>query len=414
MEPQLEHEDAYVVVAADQWRARLRDLLPALRTPGMKNKIAQVMAVYQHHRIGRGFSRYSLQKGRISAGGISYMTMFSLSAVVTVGWSLFSHFFAADTKFRSLVIEAVNQYLPGLLSDPATGEKGIVDPSALSSNTGTLVAGIIAFAIASWTAMQIIRYIVDGLRSMFGLLDYPGTMLSAYIRYFAGLMLLFLAVLTTAFLSVASSWFEGWLLSLSPSAHLVVDSAAFELARLGIPTLIDFGMFMVMVRYVSRIRVPYKTLLVGAILFSIASTALRYGGSALMGASKDPVIATIATAAALLLWVNFLARAALMISAWMADPPAVVAKVNKRFVHTEQHPNYVTLLAPVTLQWPHNPVTGDIIPAIPLQPGESTISPELAQEIFATASGEGQDPSEVKDKAFRPAILPRRKLTPQK
>lgn len=360
-------EDAYVLITAAQWKSTLKDVWPALRTPGFKNKFAELLDVYQHHRIGRGLSRYSLQKGRLSAGAISYMTLFSLGALVTVGWSLFSHFFSANSHFQSLVIETVNQYVPGLITDPGSGTTGLVDLSRLTTDGGTVVAGIIAFVVASWTSVQIVRYIVDGLRTMFGLLDYPGTMVSAYLRYFAGLGLLFLAVLTTVGLTLVSSWFEEQLEAISPAAHAVIDSNAFELARLAIPTLIDFLMFMVMVRFIARIGVPYKTLLVGSILFAIVSTALRYGGGALMRASKDPVLATIATAAALLIWVNLMARAALMICAWMSDPPAVVTRVDKRYVHVNQRPNYVTLNKPVTLNWPHNPVTGDIIPARPIE-----------------------------------------------
>ncbi len=377
----IEGESSYVLVTADQWRAHAKDIRPALRTAGLKNKAAALLSVYQHHRIGRGLSRYSMQKGRNAAGAISYMAVFSLSAVMTVGWSLFSHFFSADSRFRSLVVESINQYIPGLVADPAKGTTGIIDPSDLASNTSTVVAGIIAMVVASWTAIQIVRYIVDGLRSMFGLLDYPGTMASAYLRYFAGLFLLFLAVLTTAFLSVASAWFEGWISRFVPAAHTLIDSTAFEVARLGIPTFVDFVMFMLIVRFVSRIRVPYKTLMVGAIMFAIASTALRYGGGAVMGAAKDPVLVAIATAAALLLWINLLARAALMISAWMADPPAVVTKVQKQYVHAYQRPNYVTLSNPTSLSWPYNPVTGDIIPAIPLDVEETSIDAELESAL---------------------------------
>lgn len=368
-------EDEYVLVTAEQWKSTAGDLWPALRTRGFKAKVAAVMTVYQHHRIGRGLSRYFMQKGRRSAGAISYMTLFSLGALVTVGWFLFSHFFAENSHFQTLVITSIDQYVPGLIADPLTGEAGLVDPRSLSTGGTSLAAGLIAFGVALWTAVQIVRYIVDGLRSMFGLLDYPGTMLSAYLRYFAGLGLLFLAVLTTAGLTLVSTWFEAWLENLSPGVHAVVDSSAFELARLAIPTLIDFLMFMVFVRFVARIGVPYKTLLVGAIVFAVVSTVIRFGGGALMRVSTDPVLATIATAAALLLWVNLMARAALIICAWMVDPPVVVTRVSKKYVHTNQRPNYVTINAPATLNWPHNTVTGDIIPARPLEDGEDAPGP---------------------------------------
>ena len=357
---------SYVLVHAKQWKSGVRDIGPALRQQGLKSKIASLIDVYQHSRIGRGLARYSMQKGRIAAGAISYMAIFSLSAVVTVAWVIFTHFFSASAAFQSLVIDTVNRFVPGLIANPATGTSGIVDLSDISLGNGTLVAGIIAFVAAFWTAMQIIRYIVDGLRSMFGLLDYPGTAMTAYPRYFAGLILLFLGVITTAVLTVMTGRFEEWVVSVFPGVREILETHTFGAIRLGVPSLVDFLMFMVMVTFVARIAVPRRTLLVGAVMFAVASTTLRFGGEALMGASNDPVIATIATAAALLLWVNFVARAALMVSAWMADPPAVVMKVKKDSVHADKRPNYVTLSRPATLAWPHNPVTGDLIPAHPL------------------------------------------------
>lgn len=375
----LRGEDAYALTAVEQQRSTLADLGPALKTPGLKNKIMAVGSVYQHHRIGRALTRYGIQDGQMLAGGMSYMAIFSIAALVTVAWSVFAHFFTADDHFQTLVVSAVNHYIPGLLADPGTGVEGLINPSEVAPTTGSVVAAVIALILGSVSAMQIVRYTTEGIRAMFGLMDFPGLMLKAYVRYFLGLLLLILAVLVTAFLSVLSQTFENWVTTVWPETVRVVDTVAFDIGRLMLPSIIDFAMFYAMVRFVSRVRVPHRTMVIGSVAFAVASLMLRSGGTALMTASQNPVIAAAATVVALLLWINILARVTLYICAWMADPPAVVMKLKPEEVLGNSRPNYVTLHSPVTLNWPHHPVTGDLIPARRLDQADPQIADLLDQ-----------------------------------
>lgn len=356
-------EDAYLLVTVDQERAKLSSFWDALKLPGLGAKVAGVVSVYTHQRIGRTLSRYSLQNGRVYAGGISYMAIFSLAAAVTVAWSLFSYFFGSNSAFQTLVVETINQYIPGLLSDRSTGQTGIIDPSAVVTSSGTFLTGAIALVVAIWAAMKIVRYAVIGLRTMFGLLEYPGDTIQTYFRYFVGLILLFMGVISTVLLSLLSQTFEAWIVTVWPESRRALDTAAFDAFRLILPSLVDIAMFAAMVRYVARVRVPRKTLFYGSLFFAVAALILRFSGAALMKASHDPVLATIATAATLLVWVNILARISLYICAWMADPPAAPLKVSADQVMATSNPNYVTLQVPATLDWPHNPLNGDVIPA---------------------------------------------------
>lgn len=356
-------EDAYLLVTVDQEQTKLRSFWEAIASPGPANKVRGVVFAYMHHRLGRTLSRYTLQNGRVYAGGISYMAIFSLAAAVTVAWSLFSYFFGSNTEFQTLVVETINNYLPGLLADPSTGTEGIIDPSAVVTSSGTFLTGVIALVVALWAAMKIVRYAVIGLRAMFGLLEYPGDTIQTYFRYFVGLLLLFLGVLSTVLLSLLSQTFEAWIVTVWPESRRTLDTAAFDVFRLTLPSLVDIAMFAAMVRYVARVRVPNRTLFYGSVSFAVASLVLRVGGAAVIGASHDPVFATIATAATLLIWVNILARISLYICAWMADPPAVPFKVSADQIMATSNPNYVTLQDPATLDWPHNPLNGDVIPA---------------------------------------------------
>lgn len=380
-------EDAYLLVTVDQHATNLTSFWDALKEPGLGRKIPAIISAYTHHRIGRMLSRYSLQNGKIYAGGISYMAIFSLAAAVTVAWSLFSYFFGSNPGFQTLVVDSINRHIPGLIGDSTTGVKGIIDPQAIVTSSGNFLTGAVALVLAIWSAMKIVRYTVTALRAMFGLMEYPGDAIQTYFRYFVGLLLLFLAIGTTVFLSIISDTFEAWIVTVWPETRRIIETAAFDVLRLLVPSLVDVAMFAVMIRYVARLTVPTKTLWAGAIMYAIASTFLRWGGNALMGASRNPVIATIATVVMLLVWVNILARAALYICAWMADPPATPFKIYPNQVMATEEPNYVTMAAPRTLNWPHNPLSGDVIPAQKMDSNPAQESGDAEQALVA-ANGE--------------------------
>lgn len=374
----------YEIVTAKQHKTRLRDLIPALLKPGFNAKVEAVLRVYQHHRIGRAINRYLQQGGRLTAGGISYLAIFSLAAALTVVWTVFARFFAKDPNFQSSVVEAINSFLPGLLREPGATSGGLLNPETVQVGSGNTITAIIAFLVALWAASRVVRYLVAGIRSMFGLLNYPGNFIATYTRYFLGLALLLIAVLVSAALSLVSTWLEKWvnefLLAWSGrDVNWIIDLAAVL-----IPLLIDFFVFAVMVRFVADIRVPYRHLLRGAFAFAVASSLLRYAGGAVIHGFGNPLVAAAATLVTLLIWVNVLSRVALIISAWVADPPAIPLKVTADEVHAKESPNYVTLGSEHTLDWPHHPFTGDLIPARKVS--EPDTAPDLEPEPASKAT----------------------------
>lgn len=401
-------EENYLLATVDQKRTRIRDLIPALRTPGLGNKVQAVYEVYQHHRIGRGFSRYTLQNGKLAAGGISYMTIFSLGAAITVGWTLFAHFFSANSGFQTLTIEAINQLIPGLIANPAVGTEGLINPTNIEAGGGNTITGLVALGITAWSASRIVKYLVDGIRSMFGLMLYPGNAVSATIRQGIGLLLLFLAVLATVGLGILTTWAEAWTNANLPDTPNLFDNASFDAARLLIPMAVDFVMFFVTVRYVAQVRVPYQSLVKGSVAYALGSFVLRVSGSAIVGSTHDLLLATIATAATLLLWINFLARISLMLCSWMADPPAVVVKVPQDQVHAHSTPNYVSLSDEESLRWPHNPITGDLIPAVALVTTGPVVTDDVLTAVIQEVKKDhtAEEKAAVSGNAIQPSKVP--------
>ncbi len=357
-------ESVYEVVTEEQWKTRWTDVTDVLNERGIKAKVAAGTVVWQHSRIARSISRFSYQRGYLSAAGLSYMAIFSLAATLTVAWTIFAHLFTSNPEFQNLVVASINNFLPGILDDPATGKRGLINPESINIGRGNFVTGVIAFGAAAYAASRIIRYLIEGIRSMFGLLPYPIGVVGLYARYFLGLFVLLLAVASTASLSILSGGLASWL---TVTLHLpkpLEDTMLFSVVSLAIPVAVDLLAFVTMVRFVSQVRVPRKPLWIGATAFAITAGVLQKLSEWVVRSPEDPIIVAAATVGTLLIWINLLATVALYVCAWMSNPPAVVPKVTENEIRGDVTPNYVTMSDPESLAWPHHPISGDLIPAV--------------------------------------------------
>lgn len=394
----MSHEDTPGVDASvetiEQWKTRPRHVRAALKEPGLRAKIKALNTAYQHSRIGRALARYSHQNGAITAGGITYMSIFSLAAIVTVGWTVFAHVFSQNPQFQSNVIQAINSLIPGVLEDPTTGTKGIIDPQGINVGSGNVVAGIIAFGVALYSASRIAVYISGGIRAMFGLSNYPQSAVTNLLQSVIGVLILLVAVFATASLTVISELAVDWVDSTFPVMKNLHSSTAFNLLSAAVPFVINIFAFALFVRYVAGVRVPRNEMIIGSIAFSVAAEVLRTLGTTVVGSGlKDPVIAAAATVGTMMLWINFLARSALNVCAWMANPPAVVGTLHTASSYSHHNPNYVTLSDPTTLEWPHHPVSGDLMPTrsdsgdLETEPGSAAHDPSDVEEVEESKQG---------------------------
>ncbi|WRS31013.1 YhjD/YihY/BrkB family envelope integrity protein [Actinomycetaceae bacterium MB13-C1-2] len=385
----------------EQWSARPHHVWAALKEPGLRAKVQELMKVYRHSRIGRAVTRYGNQNGAVVAGGITYMSIFSLAAMITVGWTVFAHVFSQNPEFQTTVISSINSLIPGVIADPASGEKGIIDPKGINMGSGNVVAGVIAFGVAVYSASRIVVYISGGIRAMFGLRTYPRNAVVNMVQSFVGVLILLVAVFATASLTLISELAVDWADSTFPALKELHSSFAFNALSASVPLLVNVAAFALFVRYVAGVRVPRTELVIGSIVFSIASEVLRTLGTTVVGSGlKDPVIAAAATVGTMMLWINFLARAALNVCAWMANPPAVVGGLAADDDYVRHTPNYVTLSDDETLTWPHHPISGDLIPTraeagdLEAEPGVPSNSGDQATVEAEEASPAAADESE--------------------
>lgn len=301
-------------------------------------------------RLGRTLQRYFGARGPILAAGISYTALFSLTAALTVGWTTFSLAMGENEALRDAVIDAANLMLPGLfqtLDDPG----GLVDPTVVISEPGTSAAGLIALGIAIYTASTVVFYLARSIRSMFGLGAVVLSWWHNILHRLVGLFTLFMGVLTTAVLTMLNSYAHS-----SLHQQLGLDDRLwafdiFSLSVLLVPFVVDFGIFIVMVRFVAAVRPPVRELVAGAFIAATGSMILRLLGSSVITGVSGPILRAAATLITLIVWVNLLAAIYLLACAWTANPPRLIPNVAGAYQHAHEVPNYVTMSAPHTLEW---------------------------------------------------------------
>lgn len=339
-------------------------LRQSLSVPGMLPRIQALALWWKRTRPARMLARYGARNGGLLCSGMALTVLLSLTAALTVGWTVFMSLLGSDAQMRSAVVDAVNTVFPGLLTTPESS--GLVDPESLTTSGVWSVTSVVAFLVMAWSAISAVGSLGTSIRAMFGLVAVPENIVVSTARNVAGALGLAFSLVAGAGLGIAVNVFGDWTfrtLGLRPGIGEVLLVGATYVVSM----LVNAGVIVLVVRVVSGIRVVRGDLVSGAALFVVASEVLRYLGTSAVGSVSGPLLTTATSLITLVLWINLQVRVILLSSAWMANPPTPVAVSDPRSVHYHERPNYVTLSAPRTLDWPHNAITGEVQPE-PLPP----------------------------------------------
>lgn len=121
-----------------------------------------------------------------------------------------------------------------------------------------------------------------------------------------------------------------------------------------ISAAIDGLILWILIRFVALVRAPKTDLWWGLAGFGIVASLIRSLGTSAVGSVNNPLLASFAAIATLLLWINLLSRVMLIACAFIANPPKALKVSEAEDVHATECPNYVSLSEPLTLDWAHH------------------------------------------------------------
>lgn len=295
-----------------------------------------VVSWWQRSRPGRANARFGAVGGGVLSGGIAYAALFSLSAGLTLGWTIFVRVLGDNERLRRMVVATIDRSLPGLL---VTGDgTGLLDPDDLVVTPGVTVAGAVAVVVLVVSATAAMAAMRKGVRAVFGEAVPAENAMVGKLRDLGGLVAIALVVLASAVVSVAVTGATQWLVGLLG----VEGHAARQLLQvIGVLVAfaLDVAVFVLVLLVLAGVRPRRRDLLAGAALAATALGVVRLLGTSVVAGSvtSNALLGSFAVLVTLLVWMNLVARIMLLVAAWTADPPQVEL-VTARPSHQEKTP----------------------------------------------------------------------------
>lgn len=281
-------------------------------------RITPFVARVQRLKPVRVFTLYTSRRGPILASGLAFQGLFAVFAGLWVAFSIAGLVISDDTGLQDTIIGALNNAIPGLIdTDGATG--GAIDARLLLSAGVFGWTGAIALLGLLITALGWLASARDAVRTVFDLPS-PATNFALLRVRDLGLGIGLGAVLiVSGLLSVAGTSATGFLLQLvGIESESALSTVVGRVVTLGIMFALDTVVLAALYRVLAAIRIPTRRLWAGALLGAVGLGVLKVLGSALLGgATNNPLIASFAVLAGLLIFFNFVCQVILIAASWI-------------------------------------------------------------------------------------------------
>ncbi len=272
----------------------------------------------QRTRPYRAFSHFTDVGGSVLSGGMSYQALFAVFAGLLVGFSVFGIVLRNQPELLATIINQINVFVPGLLGNDKDSP---IQVQALLETRGLDLTTLIAGISLVWVAINWFTGTRRSIRIIFGLevKEYRNALLLK-VRDLALAVGFFLAIIVSAVLVVVSSNLTDLLFSwLGVSSDNWFFGTLGTVVRYGAMYLFDVLVLIAIHRYLAEVRIGWWNLITGSMIGAAALFLLKLLGTALLGgATSNPLLAPFAIFVGLLLWFNFICRALLLTSSWIA------------------------------------------------------------------------------------------------
>ena len=254
-------------------------------------------------------------------------------------------------------MDSINSLLPGVID---TGDgKGLVSVKQLTLSSALNLGSVLAAGAFIYSVISLMGTLKIALRAMFGLVNPVMRPVIGQLANIAGFLVIVAGVLVTAVASVVTTMLSGSVGRALGLPQSLTGTGAW-MTTLLLSFLIDTGVLALLIT-VCGIRPPRRDLVQGCMLGALTLGVLRQVGTgSVSSVTRNPLLASFAAIAVLILWLHLTSRVVLLVAAWMANPPLPRDVDHPDEVHAHERPNYVTLSVPETLTWPRQSITGSL------------------------------------------------------
>lgn len=280
----------------------------------IKKAVARVSAL----RPVRVFLHFTSYRGFLLAAGLSFQSIFAVFAGIWVGFATAGLILRNNPGLSDAFFTTLSRSVPGLLT--WDGVKGIIDPVQLMQVeilgwTGAIAAAGLLFTTVGWLSSA-----REAVRALF---DLPGERLNFVLLKLKdfGLMIAFgVALIVSAALSVASTQaLDATLHWIGLPSGSVISTVLGRVLGLLLMLVLDTVVLSSLYRTLSGLKIPFRRLIVGALLGAVSLGVLKVlGGLLLGGAGRNPLLASFAIIIGLLIWFNLVCVVILLGASWIA------------------------------------------------------------------------------------------------
>ncbi len=257
---------------------------------------------------------YQEHHGPMLADSVTYRTLFSVFAGVFLGFAIGGIWLAGRPDAMDALVTTIGTAIPGLIGqDGIISADDLVQPITLSITGAVALVGLVGAAIGAIGALRkAFRDLADKAedRTFFLWLLLRDLLLA--IGFGAALAV---AAAVTFFSTAALEVLFGWFgVSERDPVYEVSTRAVSILVIFVIDTIVIAAMF----RLLSGLRPNARSLWTGALIGGVGLTVLQLLSALFVGgASSNPLLASVASLIALLLWFNFSAQVILIAGAYI-------------------------------------------------------------------------------------------------
>jgi membrane protein len=285
----------------------------------LKDRIAAVVGWVQRLKLVRVLMNYGRDRGPILASGLAYQALFAVFAALWVGFSIAGLVVSGDSGLQGSIIDVLNETVPGLIDD-GDGTGAIKPDVLISSGAAFSISGIVALGAVLFTALGWLGAARDSVRTIFDLPPAAANPVLQKLRDLALGLGFAVLLLVAAGLSIAGSSATELLLGLigvgqDSTLGFVVSRTVSLLIAVLVYALALVGLY----RVLAGVRVPWRFLRGGVLIGAVGIASLTVlSGLLLGGATNNPLIASFAVIAGLLIYYNFVCQVMLIAASWMA------------------------------------------------------------------------------------------------
>lgn len=286
---------------------------PGGRWRGWVARAVRLLRPLSRSKPVRVVRNYGRNRGPLLAAGLSFHATFAAFAAVWLGLSIGGLVVGSDPALLEAVLEFIDRSVPGLID---MGSGGAIERAVLQEARVIGWTGAVAAAGLFWTALGWLAAARAAIRTIFGL---SRTKRNPFLLRLqdAGLALgLGLAVLVSSAITVVGTQALGLFRPYLTSAVVEVAAAAVGLV---VTFAFDAAVLVGLFRVLAGIRIPARRLAGGAFAGAVALTGLKaLGGQLLVGAARNPLLASFAVIVGLMIWFNLVSQVVLMAASWVA------------------------------------------------------------------------------------------------